>query len=387
MHTYEIVVFLAMLALCLVAFRRSQASVDARGIAARSSSKLVSIQAARGFAALLVVVYHFTRLMRPEQYLGQTAFGGVFGFGHAGVDFFFVLSGFIIYYVHCRDLGQPTALPTYAWRRASRIYPPYWVVTALVILSTALVAPNWTSRFDPAHVLGSLLLLPQANDPVLGVGWTLVHEAAFYALFAVGIASRRAGLVVAAAWLALVAVGLHAVPEQSLLRLLASPFNLLFAMGMLAAHVVLTVTVPQPRLWALAGLCALLGAGWAENAGVFPLNGLTGRLLYGLASTAIVLGLASAERAGGLRVGRAAAFLGNISYVLYLIHVPVISNSAWLLAKTGVIGHVPVPALAVTLVAGSVAAAAMLHYVVERPLLRLAQRIRVPRRIQLLPTG
>ena len=376
MPSPTLIVFPALLALCLLAFNARPAPTHPHGASSRSDGKLAGIQAARGLAALVVVVYHFERLMRPGQYLGGDALGGAFGFGHAGVDFFFVLSGFIMYSVHRRDLGRPGALPDFAWRRASRIYPLYWCVTALVILSTALVVPGWTSRFDPLHVAGSLLLLPQSTEPVLGVGWTLVHEAAFYAVFAVGIASRRAGLLAGAAWLALIAAGLHAAPGNPLVRLLASEFNLLFPMGMVAAHVVHAVGVPRPRLWALLGLCGLLGAGCAENAGAFPPDGLAGRLIYGLAATAIIGGIAAAERAGRLRVRRGAAFLGTISYALYLVHVPVMANAAWLLGKAGVIGHVPVAVLALGAVALSVAAAAVLHLWVERPLLQSAQRVR-----------
>lgn len=373
---YETLVFPALLALCLLGFRWRPAPAGARG-AMPHPGTLRSIQAARGFAALMVAVFHFTRLMQPEQYWGQVAFGGVFGFGHAGVDFFFVLSGFIICHAHGRDIGRPAALPGFAWRRASRVYPLYWFVTALVILSTALVVPDWSTRFQFDRVVGSLLLLPQAAEPVLGVGWTLLHEAAFYAVFAVGIVSRRAGSVAAAAWLALIAAGLHAAPENPLLKLLASEFNLLFLMGVLAARASLTVAVPWPRSCALLGFCALLGAGAAENAGLFPVSGLVGRLLYGAASALIVLGLVGAERAGRLRVRREAVFLGNISYALYLVHVPVISDTAWLLDKAGVIAFIPAPVLAVGALAGCIGAAWALHRWVERPLLRLARQVRV----------
>jgi len=55
-------------------------------------------------------------------------------FGHAGVDFFFVLSGFIIFFVHGKDIGKPSRLPHYVWRRFIRIYPVYWAVTLISIV-------------------------------------------------------------------------------------------------------------------------------------------------------------------------------------------------------------------------------------------------------------
>jgi exopolysaccharide production protein ExoZ len=62
---------------------------------------------ARGVAALMVVFYHTTRSLSLPQYLGYIPLNNVFGFGHAGVDFFFVLSGFIITRTHTVDIGRP----------------------------------------------------------------------------------------------------------------------------------------------------------------------------------------------------------------------------------------------------------------------------------------
>src|ERR1700690_1319738 len=97
----------------------------------RSSGRLLSIQAARGVASLAVIFYHAGGGVALPQYVGFIPLGGFFNFGHAGVDFFFVLSGFIIYFVHHRDIGHPASLPRYTWRRLTRVLPIYWVVTAL----------------------------------------------------------------------------------------------------------------------------------------------------------------------------------------------------------------------------------------------------------------
>ena len=50
-----------------------------------------------------------------------------FRFGHAGFHLFFVLSGFLMYYIHSEDLGRPRGLLPFAYKRFSRIYPSYWV--------------------------------------------------------------------------------------------------------------------------------------------------------------------------------------------------------------------------------------------------------------------
>jgi peptidoglycan/LPS O-acetylase OafA/YrhL len=129
--------------------------------------RLLSIQAARGIAALLVVFYHAGRMIALPQYTGYIPLSGFFNFGHAGVDFFFVLSGFIIYFVHHEDIGRSDRLQRYAWRRATRIYPIYWIVTALVLVAS-MVHPE---RLDFAHIGKSLLLFPEDDDPIVGVAW------------------------------------------------------------------------------------------------------------------------------------------------------------------------------------------------------------------------
>ncbi len=97
-----------------------------------ANGKLTLIQTGRGVAACLVVLFHATGLVESPLYWNHSVLGGAFHFGFSGVEFFFVLSGFIIYWAHARDLGRPEQLRKYAWRRFTRIYPTYWVVLALV---------------------------------------------------------------------------------------------------------------------------------------------------------------------------------------------------------------------------------------------------------------
>src|ERR1700733_9666444 len=169
---------------------------------------LDGIQSCRAVAALLVVVYHNAIIYFPL-YTGlfdlKTQFrsGGpsFFDFGHAGVDFFFVLSGFIILWVHQADIGRPDRFSRYFWRRTIRIYPTYWVVLAL-LLPIYFIRPDMGGGYerDPSEILQSFLLFPQAHLPIVPASWTLSHELLFYAIFAVLLFNRRAGLLLLGAW-------------------------------------------------------------------------------------------------------------------------------------------------------------------------------------------
>ena len=93
--------------------------------------RLPWIDACRGIAATAVVLYHTARHFDKNYAL--PALKGVFQFGHAGVDLFFVLSGFIILFVHFDDIGRPQRIQRYVERRLTRVLPAYWVAVAITI--------------------------------------------------------------------------------------------------------------------------------------------------------------------------------------------------------------------------------------------------------------
>src|SRR5579871_6566002 len=95
--------------------------------------RLDSLQAVRAAASLLVVFYHAQSVL--EIHYGFTAFGGMFANGNKGVDLFFVLSGFIMVYIHAGDIGRAERLGHYAFARFTRIYPMVWVVSILALLT------------------------------------------------------------------------------------------------------------------------------------------------------------------------------------------------------------------------------------------------------------
>src|SRR4051812_18041777 len=92
-----------------------------------------TLQALRGAACLLVVVLH-TAGVEAKFGLRFAPLRPVQWFGYAGVDLFFVLSGFIIAATPRADLGRPRRLPAYLFRRAWRIYPTFWAVLALALV-------------------------------------------------------------------------------------------------------------------------------------------------------------------------------------------------------------------------------------------------------------
>jgi exopolysaccharide production protein ExoZ len=344
-------------------------SVDRSG----SQGKLSGVQIARGVAALTVVLYHATRGLSLPQYLGYIPFGNSLGFGHAGVDFFFVLSGFIIMHAHTADIGRPERIYRYMWRRVTRIYPIYWVVT-LIQAIRAFFSADSAIRLDSSHIVHSLLLWPETTEPLVGVGWTLRSEMVFYLVFALAILDRRLCKPLVVIALTLVAIGLIASPADPWAGLLVSGFNIQFLMGIVAARFLARQRAPNPIGLIVGGILLFLMVGGMEVHGVVPLNGLIGRVLYGGASTAILLGLVEAERGGTIRFAPAGAMLGDASYALYLIHLTVIPLAVRALARLGVLAAMPAAVTVAVLTSLCLCAAMALHKGVEVPLATFLRR-------------
>jgi peptidoglycan/LPS O-acetylase OafA/YrhL len=294
--------------------------------------KLLGIEASRGFAALLVVTVHASAMLSGSGYFGALPFGGLFKFGHAGVDFFFVLSGFIITYIHADDIGRPARLGSYARKRFIRIYPTYWA--ALAVMAALLVVSPTADRTEQqvGTLVTSVFLLPYPIEPILGVAWSLKHEVMFYLLFGLLLLNRRLGLLAMGAWGLLIlwnvavswATGdtqFHGLLGSLVFRI----FNIEFFFGIAVAIAIRRGWISRPRLIAVLGLALFLGVGLYEAFGPkSPVEWPPRHLGYATGAALMLWGVAGAELTGRLSVPRAVAALGAASYSLYLVHVIVL---------------------------------------------------------------
>ncbi len=341
-----------------------------------------SLQAGRALAALLVVLLHTSEgIFELPKYFGGSPFGHLLAFGTAGVDFFFVLSGFIIAHVHGGDVGRPGRLRPYLWKRFVRVYPTYWVVL-LLMLPVFFLAPQLGRghETDPGVLLRSFVLLPvPVTGPSLGVAWSMCFEVYFYALFATLIASRRLGGAVFAAWAGLLAVALCGQFWTMPWSFLANLYDLEFLAGILLALALKRRTVPAPRLVLVLGVLVFLATGMAD---VFrgPLGMHLHVLGYTSGSVLALAGAVEAERCGKLNVPRTLVRLGDASYSIYLVHQPVLSFVAKAAKKCGLDHYVPNVVLFFLVAGASVLAGCLFHVAVERPLLRRLRRPRGERR-------
>ena len=280
-----------------------------------ASRLILPIQYLRGVAALMVVWFHGV-----EQVPGIDDFFPVH-IGNAGVDLFFVISGFIMV---ATTNGSSMSPLEFMRRRIIRIVPLYWLLTLLMV-AIALCVPSLfkTLQVLPETLAQSLLFIPHFSRsfpdrvwPLLVPGWSLNFEMFFYLLFAVSLAmpSRFRVVVLIAALLALTGIGAAFGPFASASALVyTSPMLLLFVSGALLASWWLHHRREMPV--AVAVLLLVVGSALL----LAPDLAVLGHFSQMIGATLTV--------AGALHVRFAAwnngvlKALGDSSYSLYLTHI------------------------------------------------------------------
>jgi peptidoglycan/LPS O-acetylase OafA/YrhL len=342
------------------------------------------LQAYRGLAALAVLLFHIDKLFRTK--LGiELAVGKFFRAGYLGVDFFFVLSGFIILYTNARAIGNPLAAKKYFYRRVTRIYPVFLSVCLLKLIFMFAGGELREGKADLSLVVSSLLLLPQPHLPLLDVAWTLSFEMAFYSLFLL-LVVYGAGLwrVILLHAVAVVVINLPGLPALVFpASFVFSPFFLEFYLGCLACRLISFRHWPPRFAWTafIVGL-VLVALGYVGYSGLShyfrPSGELFRAIFWGTACSLLVFGSVALGSGFDQRIPRVLKELGDASYSVYLMHGTFIILLLGFLAA-----RVVAPAQHAGLYAWAIGFSALLgsyiyYLLVEKPLLRFFRR-RTPR--------
>ncbi|MGH7467510.1 MAG: acyltransferase family protein [Longimicrobiales bacterium] len=315
-----------------------------------SSHHVPALDGVRGIAVLLVMLLHFS-MMRPNNAF-EYAFVQTLSLGWAGVDLFFVLSGFLITGILYDAKGGANYFRNFYLRRALRIFPLYYAFLILILVVLPRVAPGSMERLDGAPWLWTYT----SNFYFATVGWegmpehsvhlwSLAVEEQFYLLWPVVVffLDRTRLLRVAAG--AMVIAVLFRLLMQSAPGVSIASYALLPArMDALALGGALALVVRGPsglegaaqlasRLLKASGILLAVAISWnllsfPGNSWLPPLNyptQIVGYVGTELASGALILWALCATRPGLLRTlsSRPLVALGKYSYGLYLIHVPI----------------------------------------------------------------
>jgi exopolysaccharide production protein ExoZ len=340
-------------------------------------ARLQTLQVTRGVAANLVVFSHLYTV--EARYAGGEILPAFSFYGVAGVDIFFVLSGFIMVVV----AGKGTRAIQFLWRRAARIYPPYWLVS-LVVLATSLAQPTWvnSSAAGPVSLWRSFLLVPDSTLPLLAVGWTLIHEVYFYLVFAILLALRIPIPVGLLGWglvlLLVTILGGDYVASFPLGRAWTNPLTAEFVMGA-AIGVLYDHKNMRGAAWAGATGIAMLATSIVFVAPALSLANNAHLdawrvVLFGIPAALIVYWLAALEQNTVRMPAKLLVALGDWSYATYLTHVLVLSALGRIIHSLAPSGAMASLVLIIVGVPAANLAGAVMFRLFERPTLGMLYR-------------
>jgi exopolysaccharide production protein ExoZ len=298
--------------------------------------KLDSLELGRFLAAIYVLLAHVVPDVNAHAAPGAAhiwSWLGVTG-GGAAIEYFFVLSGFVMACSHGRDFGQRRSAPYFWWKRARRIYPMYWLglIIGFAYLQTS---------FPPGDMLKIITLVPAQVNEFLPPAWTLRYGMTFYIMFGLCLLPYI-GRPLLAAWI--LATFWHWWPYNQLHMLhLPQPAALYWFGNTIGVHFVSFLDI-----FFFAGLAS----GWAfmslrpgkKSSIAITLGGIILAValrdymnfggpnaavpmiaLVAITIAVLILGVAGMERHGTLHLPRASVWAGIISYPLYILHAALLT--------------------------------------------------------------
>lgn len=334
------------------------------------SETLYPVQYLRAVAALVVMLFHVSVLSQETWALDPKRIDHV---GAAGVDLFFVISGFIMAMI----VDRPGAFSGREFwiKRIARVAPAYWVITLFVFILAALAPSLFRSTTaDITHLLTSLLFLAAntgegSTVPMLVVGWTLNYEIFFYAIVAItaGLFSDRRLLIASAVIIGLVLLGIATDSANPSLAFYTNPILLEFVFGIL----VFQSWRQTGRLRLGFAPLAVLAAGVLLLVLQWERPMVDWRPYYwGVPAAAVLYGALGVTtfRNGFL------ARMGDWSYAVYLTHVFVVTFYVKYAIPTAPLDQLPWPVHYLIMTATAFSVAGGYYTFVERPLSRWTLR-------------
>ena len=297
-----------------------------------------TLQSLRAVAALLVVYFHAVAQIRSSLGRPETSLPL---FGAAGVDLFFVISGFVMW---TSTAGRKMSPLAFYGRRLARIVPLYWTLT-LTACAIAITAPQLlrSTKFKLDHAIASLFFVPWPNPgvpsgnleltPVVIPGWTLNYEMFFYILFGAALlAAERHRPLLIAALIFLSILGSHLLsPVLTILRFYDSTMPIEFVAGVLIAVLVGRWSPSLGHVSTFAAIASLIALCLVE---AFNLN-VPREFGLGPLAVLVIFAAVVGERAGTAPRVALLEHLGDASYSIYLIHIFIIAGLRVMILSLG----------------------------------------------------
>jgi len=353
-------------------------------VTAARRDTLGSLEIGRFLAASTVLLTHFCAdTARYGSGPAANFFAALNPPAPLAVQYFFVLSGFVMMTAHRGDFGTFSAVWHFWWRRACRIYPVYW-------LGFGLMSYYLYPALTPHLAFLMVSLAPVSVVEFVSPAWTLRFEMAFYIAFGLCLLPY-VGRVLLALWIFAVfwlwrpaaLSSFLLFPPTQLLKYVAAhfaplffaPFEIFFFMGLAAGAIRLPGT--KSGIAAIcAGIAALATAGPLYQWG-YTYGGPLTPAFTGCGIGLVILGFATLERSGALRLSGWARSLGAMSYPLYILHMPLmVYADGWFWGHVHLHGAA-LFAFGAAYLGGIYLICAAVAFLFDRPLQKTLRRIKI----------
>ena len=317
----------------------------------------------RGVAALLVVWYH---IFEGFQFAGNKPVIDFINHGYLAVDFFFILSGFVVGYAYDNRWGKTLTLAGFFRRRLIRLQP---MVCMGAVIGAASFLLSGMERWDGTHatlwltflafVCGCLMLpaLPGMPREVRGNGemfplngpcWSLFFEYVGNIVYALFIRRLSTRLLAVLSFALCCALAWFAVTDQSgygsigvgwtvaRTNILGGSLRMLcpFTMGLLLSRIFKPIHYARGAFWTSAALLLIIfHVPYIHSDGALSLNGIFEAACI-IAVFPLVVWYAASGKTTDIASTRICRFLGDISYPLYIVHYPLMYAFYMWLIKT-----------------------------------------------------
>ncbi|MEO2073958.1 MAG: acyltransferase [Bacillus sp. (in: firmicutes)] len=328
--------------------------------------RLSYVQVSRAIAILFVLLGHvnilfYTHYKYDWFHMGQWERTG-------GVDFFFIVTGFMIYYLYHKHAGVPGKASEFLLKRVIRIYPLYWMFTLLAI-AVSVIFPSMDGAYSLETIIKSMLILP--TEPILASTWSLSHVVFFYLLFTAYIFKPKISKRIIFFWIvATILIELKILPiSEHTFFVSFSSLEIIF--GSLIAYLTLNFTFRLSSLYIFIGLLGYLAV-WINN--IYNLVSIQAPIFYCLFSMILMLGISEKDKKER-NVPKALSFLGDASYSIYIAHGPFLQLYILILEKLRLIDTLGFFLSMVIVILLAVISSCFVYRFIEKPMLKYLRKI------------
>ncbi|UWS35095.1 acyltransferase family protein [Erwinia pyrifoliae] len=288
-----------------------------------------SIQALRGFAALLVVFFHYGITLKLDP---GSPLAIIFSHGWSGVDLFFIISGFIAAHTVENQSSGFCAGMEYLIKRVSRIVPLYYLVTIFSAGHSmeSFIETGKSLLFIPLGGLPPDSLGPGYGGARVGQGWTLNYEMYFYLIVSISFLFGKMKWPFTAGFMAITLLApiiIYGAPdsygfsgfnfEWFYLGLMTNPITLEFIIGILVYYVFSKMDSDLSIGWLI--LIPTLILTYAINL-YSPFYFNSRITAWAIPSALLMIAMLKLGATGKIKINSLIMHVGNISFSIYLLH-------------------------------------------------------------------